>query len=397
MGSVLAGIRVLDASTIIAGPLAAGLLGDFGAEVIKIEHPEKGDPIRSYARTAQSVPLYHKVTNRNKQSITLDLHKASAQELFKRLVSQCDVVITNFRPTTLARWHIDYSDLKVLHPSLVMLHLSAFGRTGPYRDRPGFARIAEAFAGLTAITGEPEGPPLFSGFPLADGIGGVYGAYSVLLALFYRQQSGEGQLIDMALYEPIIRILEDIPAVYQATGMVRTQQGNQNPGVAPNDLYPTRDGRWIVLPVSTQRMFERLTMAMGQSELLHDPRFRDNDQRIIHRQVLDETIVAFLHTKDADDMVAYLDRYGVAAGTINSIADVVADPHIRERGNLVSIRDDESDSMIAMPNVVPRLEKSPGHVHHVGQALGASNNAVYRQLLGLSDDDLARLREEGVI
>ncbi len=397
MGSVLAGIRVLDASTIIAGPLAAGLLGDFGAEVIKIEQPKTGDPIRSYARTAQGVSLYHKVTNRNKRSITLDLHKASAQELFTRLASHCDVVITNFRPVTLASWNIDYPDLKSVSPNLVMLHLSAFGRTGPHRDRPGFARIAEAFAGLTAITGEPDGPPLFSGFPLADGIGGVYGAYSVLLALLHRQRSGEGQLIDLALYEPIIRMLEDIPAVFEATGMVRTRQGNQNPGVAPNDLYPTRDGRWIVLPISTQRMFERLTVAMGQPELIHDPRFYDNDHRITHRQALNEYLVAFLGTKDADDMVIYLESYGVAAGTVNSINDIVADPHIIDRKNFVSMRDDESQSTILMPNVVPRLESTPGHVSHTGESLGASNTYVYRQLLGLSEYDLDRLHDEGAI
>ncbi len=397
MGSVLEGLRVLDASTIIAGPLAAGLLGDFGAEVIKVEDPQRGDPIRAYARTANGVPLYHKVTNRNKQSITLDLHQPPAQDLFKRLAQQCDVVIVNFRPATLARWHIDYEDLQTEHPGLVMLHLSAFGRTGPYRDRPGFARIAEAFAGLTAITGYPDGPPLFSGFPLADGITGMYGAYAVLLALQYRQQTGNGQLIDLGLYEPILRMLEDLPAVYNTMSVVRGRQGNQNPGVAPNDVYPARDGQWVVLPISTQRMFERLAAAMGQPELVADPRFQDNARRVANRSVLDQKVREFFQTRDAAEMVRYLDRFGVAAGMVNSIAEVIRDPHIQARGNLVSLPDEESGERIMMPNVVPHLTQSPGQVRFVGEALGASNERIYGGLLGLSHEQLAELRRGGVI
>ncbi len=397
MGSILAGLRVLDASTIIAGPLTASLLGDFGAEVIKVEEPQRGDPIRAYARTANGVPLYHKVTNRNKQSITLDLRHPSAQDLFRRLAQHCDVVIVNFRPATLTRWHIDYDDLQPDHQGLVMLHLSAFGRSGPYRDRPGFARIAEAFAGLTAITGYSDGPPLFSGFPLADGITGIYGAYSVLLALQYRQQTGKGQLIDLGLYEPIVRMLEDLPAVYHAMDVVRGRHGNQNPGVAPNDVYPARDGQWVVLPISTQRMFERLALAMGQPALVDDPRFCDNAHRILNRAVLDEKIREFFQTKDSADMVHYLEEFGVAAGMVNSIADVMRDPQIEARSNLVSMDDAESGDKIMMPNVVPNLTESPGQIRFVGEAIGASNERIYGELLGLSPEQLDALHQGGVI
>jgi crotonobetainyl-CoA:carnitine CoA-transferase CaiB-like acyl-CoA transferase len=387
----------LDVSTLIAGPLAAGMLGDFGAEVIKVEQPGVGDPVRSYARTQAGVSLYHKVTNRNKRCITLDLHTECGRDILRRLVPLCDVLVTNFRPTTLAGWKIDYEDLRPLNPGLVMLHLSAFGRTGPYRERPGFARIAEAFAGLTEITGEADGPPLFSSFPLADGSAGVYGAYAVLLALLHRQRSGEGQLVDMALYEPIVRMLEDVPAVYGSLGVVRRRQGNRNPGVAPNDLYPARDGRWIVLPVSTQRMFERLADAMGYPELIQDPRFCNNTMRVANRGALDEYVRKFLLTRDADDMVSYLHNCGVAAGTVNSIVDITRDEHIADRKNLISVWDEELQSNILMPNVVPRLEKTPGRVLSAGEGLGASNAYVYGQLLGLSPDEMVRLRQEGAI
>src|SRR5699024_6041615 len=245
---ILEGIRVLDVSTVLAAPLAANLLGDFGAEVIKIEQPKVGDPTRNWGSETW------KVTGRNKKSVTLNLREEEGVDLFNKLVKKSDVVIVNYRPSTLKKWGIDYEDLIKVNENIIMLHLSAFGRHGPYSDRPGFARVAESFSGLTYMTGDADRKPMFSGYPIADAFGGVYGAFSIVLSIYHYKKTGEGQLIDMSLYDPLLRVMEDLIVNYDVQGKVAERVGSHNPRLAPNDMYVTKDERWIVIPASTDNM-----------------------------------------------------------------------------------------------------------------------------------------------
>ncbi len=267
----MSGVRVLDVSTILAGPLASALLGEFGAEVIKIEHPAEGDPARLYPPLEDGVSAAWTMLGRTKRSVTIDLHHPEAAHLVGRLAAASDIVVTNFRPATLRRFRIDFDDLRAYRPDLVMVHVSAFGRTGPYAERPGFARVAEAFAGLTYRTGDPDRPPVFSGYPVADGVTGIYAAFAALLALRQRDLTGAAQLADIPLYEPLLRMMEDFVVEYGATGASRERQGNENPHISPNNLYRTRDGRWLALPASTEQMWRRLVGVMDAPDLaVHD-------------------------------------------------------------------------------------------------------------------------------
>ncbi len=395
--AVLSGVRVIEASTLLAAPLAASLLSDFGADVIKVERPVQGDPIRSYPPFAENGdPLGHKVTNRNKWHVTCDLHKPEGQTLFRKLVATADVVITNFRLETLARWQIDYPHLRLVRDNLIMLHLSAYGRTGPYRDRPGFARVVEAFSGLTYMSGTPDGPPMFSGYPLADGLGGIYGAFSVMLALFHRDRQGAGQLIDLGLYEPLMKMMESAAISYEEAGDKGERTGNVNRHVAPNNLYKCRDGRWIVLPVSTDGMFVRLCNALGLSAIVDDPGFATNAQRVKHRDDLDDVLNSVISQHNATDLLDRLREHGVACGDILRIDEFLSDPHVHERTNMVRVFDPTLGRDVVMPGVVPKLSDSPGTIRWPGRPLGADNDAVYRAL-GLSDADLEKLRETGVV
>lgn len=394
MAQPLDGIRVLDVSTVLAAPLTASLLAEFGAEVIKVEQPTTGDPVRGYAPYLGDASLHHKVTNRNKKSVTLDFHKPGAARMLRELAAASDVVITNFRPRKLRKWGIDYEDLAEANPRLLMLHLTAFGRTGPYADRPGFARIAEAFSGLTYVTGFEDRPPVFAGYPIADGIAGIYGAFSVMLALVHRDRTGEGQLIDLALYEPMLRMLEDFIIGYAATGQVKERSGNAQPNICPNNLYPTADGQFLILPVSTEQMWRRLVAVMGATDLLN---YGTNQQRLAHRSQIDGRIEEFTRSLPVDRLLKLLDEHGIACGKLYSVAEILDDPHIRERGNLIDIHDDETDTMLTMQAPVPQFSTITGSVKSVGPRLGQHTDEIYQSLLGLDGASLERLRSEGVI
>lgn len=388
---ILHGIRVIDASTILAGPLITNLLGDFGAEVIKIEKPHVGDHTRIYEGDTW------KVTNRNKKAITLDFNKEKGTQLFYDLVSKADVVVTNFRPETLRRWKIDYSDLVNIKENIIMMHFSAFGRNGPYAEKPGFARVAESFSGLTYMTGYPDRKPIFSGYPVADAMGGTYGAFSVMLALYHYKHTGEGQLIDLALYEPLIRVMEDYIIDYDQHGKVPERVGTHNPKVAPNDLYETKDNKWIVIPASTQNMFERLMKAIGQPELIDDPKFLTNQLRVEHRDELDTYLKSFFSNHTLSELRDILEKNNVAHSWVNSVADLIKDPHIKERENLIDVFDYALNQNVLMQGVVPKLSKTPGEVKWAGPPLGWHNDEVYQGLLGLSENDIHQLKNDGVI
>ncbi|MFE4707897.1 CaiB/BaiF CoA transferase family protein [Peribacillus simplex] len=389
--SILDGIRVLDVSSVLAAPLASNLLGDFGAEVIKIEQPEKGDASRNWGTNTW------KVTNRNKKCITLDLHKEEAVEVFYQLVEKSDIVVTNFRPETLRKWRIDYEDLVKVKPNIVMMHFSAFGRNGPLAEKPGFARVAEGFSGLMNITGHPNEKPIPSGFAIADGLGGVYAAFSIMLALYHFKQTGEGQLIDLSLYEPLFRVMEDFIVDYDTKGKVRERVGTHNPGVAPNDLYVTKDDRWIIIPASTDNMFKRLMNAIGHPELVDDKRFLTNELRVKHREDLDKYLIDFFSSHEYEELVVILTSFKVAHGAVYSVADIIKDPQYIERENLLSIFDDQLKKNVTVQGIVPKMSKTPGTVKWLCPEVGAHNNEIYEQLLGLNRKKLSELKNANII
>lgn len=397
MTQILQGIRIVDAGTVLASPGLCALLSDFGAEVIKIEQPVDGDPLRRYPPHVDGQSLTSKVTNRNKYSATLNLRDERGRDLFRSLVATADAVVLNYRLPTLRRWGLDYEQLREVRSDLVMLHLTGYGRTGPYADRPGFARVAEAFIGLTYMTGFPDRSPIPSGYAVADAIGAVYGAYSLLLALFHKMATGTGQLVDLALYEATMRVLDGVYVGYDQAGRIPEREGTINPSIAPHDIYPTADGAFISLPVSTQNMFVRLCEVIGHPDLPGDPRFATNVDRVAHRGELDEFVAPFIRTHTADDFLALTNSVGIAASRINNVVDFVNDPHVKERGSLTKVRDPNLDRNILMQGVFPLLSETPGEIAWPGREPGQDNEYVYQHILELPSDRLDDLSHDGVI
>lgn len=396
--SVLNGTYVLDFSSLVAAPLAASFLGDFGATVVKIEDT-RGDPSRAFLPQRDGIALGYKVTNRNKKHATLNLRDERGRDVLRRLSVKCDVAITNTRPETLAKWKLDYADLCQLRAQddLVMLHVTGFGRTGPYRERPGFARVAEAFSGLMNITGYSDRAPVPAGYPLADAVTGLCGAYGVMLALYHRLRTGEGQLVDLALYESLFRMIEDLVIEYDQTGRIRERTGTANPVVAPNDIYQCTDGSWFVLPISTQTQFERLCVAMGAEHLAKEERFKTNTSRVKYRADLDPFVTAFISRHDAQELAKVLEAAGVAYAKVPNVAEIVSDPHIQGRKSIVRVFDSQSGSTVAMPAAIPVLTRTPGEVSFAGRPKGADNVEVFQGFLGLSEPEFDELSKEGVI
>jgi crotonobetainyl-CoA:carnitine CoA-transferase CaiB-like acyl-CoA transferase len=393
----LRGLRVLDAGNMIAGPLAATQMADFGADVIKIELPGVGDSMRHWAPMKDGRSLWWKVIGRNKRLITLALSKTRGQALFKQLVAQSDVVIENFRPGTFERWGLGFDELKKLNPKLIMVRVSGFGQTGPYAKRGGYGTIAEAFSGIPSFTGFPDKPPTLPGFPLADSVAATFSAMATMMAIYNRDNGdGQGQEIDVSLYEPLFRLVESQVIGFDQLGIVKGRQGNRLSEDSPRNTYRTRDGRWIGISASSQRTFERLAEAMGMPQLITDPRFVDNASRCEHDVALDEIISAWFAERDCDDLMALFEKAEVVAGPVLDIRDIVQDPQYLARQNIVPVPDDDFGS-VRMQNVVPRFLGTPGEVRHAGRALGADNAAVYTQLLGLAPAEFDALVADGII
>jgi crotonobetainyl-CoA:carnitine CoA-transferase CaiB-like acyl-CoA transferase len=390
----LSGVRVLDVSTILAGPLASSLLGEFGAEVVKVEHPVHGDPARQYPPLEDGESTAWAMLGRGKRSVTIDLHHPDAADLVGRLAAAADVVVTNFRPATLRRFRIDFDDLRAYRPDLVMVHVSAFGRTGPYADRPGFARVAEAFAGLTYRTGDPDQPPVFAGYPVADGVTGIYAAFAALLALRQRDRTGEAQLADIPLYEPLLRMMEDFVVEYGSTGENRERQGNRNPHISPNNLYRTRDGRWLALPASTEQMWRRLVGVMSAPDLaVHD----SMTARLAHREEIEERVAAFVAAHDLEPLMSLLLEAGVAAGPVNSASDICADPHIRARGSVVEVADERRGRTRLLQAPAGRFSGFDGTIGGRAPGLGEHTSEVLRDLAGLTEPEIDDLTRRGAV
>lgn len=392
----LEGIRVLDIATLAAAPWAAAYLSEFGADVIKVEQPKLGDHQRHWGSRKDGQAIFFKSIGRNKRSVTLDLRQERGAELLKRLVATADVLIENFRPGTLERWGLGYDTLSSTNPRLVMLRITGFGQTGPYRGRPGFGTLAEALSGFSHLTGLAEGPPTLPNFPLADGLAGITGAYAVMLALYHRDlHSGKGQVIDVSLLEPLLRLMEPALMDYDQLGLSLDRVGNRSQHVAPRNTYQCGDGAWVALSASAQSIFERLMDAIGRPELKQDPRFALGAARVENVEELDRIIAAWMGQRTRPEVLTAMEQAQVALAPVYDVPTIFADEHMRERGSFIDIHDARLGSM-KLVNVVPRLSATPGRVRHTGPELGAHNQDIYGEL-GLDAAELEELAAEGVI
>jgi crotonobetainyl-CoA:carnitine CoA-transferase CaiB-like acyl-CoA transferase len=397
--TALAGVTVLDLATFLAAPVCATLLGELGADVIKVEQPGKGDDLRRLGRSATDHASYWwLVEARNKKSITCNLRDPDGQALIKRLVADAHVVTENFRPGTLERWSLGWDDLSRVRPALVMTRISAFGQTGPYRERPGFGRIAAAVGGLSYVSGYPDRPPVTPGTPtVPDYLAGVFAAVGTLAALRHAERTGAGQVVDVALYEPVLRVLDDVIALHGATGYVRERIGSGTESAVPHDHYRTRDGRWIAIACTNDRMFARLLDAMERADLAADPRLATTAARLEHRAVVNELVSGWVAGRDARAALATLDASEVPSSLVYSVRDLFEDPHVAARENIVTVASAVAGAL-RMPGVVPRLTRTPGRVETAGPARpGEHNEEIYCGRLGLTREELARLAARGVV
>ena len=395
--TALDGLTVLDLATFVAAPFCCTLLGEFGAEVVKVEQPGRGDDLRRLGTAAApGLSYWWLAESRNKKSITCNLREPEGQALVRRLARGVDVLAENFRPGTMERWGLGWDDLRSVNPALVMVRISAFGQTGPYRERPGFGRIAAAMSGISYLSGYPDRPPVSPGTPtIPDYLAGALGAFGALVALEHRRRSGQGQVVDIGLYEPMLRMLDELIPVYGASGHVRERIGSGTEYVVPHDHYRARDGRWLAIACTNDRMFERLAAAMGRPELSAE--FPTMASRLARRADLDAMVQAWVGAADAREVLARLDAAEVPCGPVNSARDLFEDPQVQARENVVEIPS-PLGGLLSMVGIVPRLTASPGRIESPGPVTaGAHNEEVYCGRLGLTRDDLGALAARGVV
>ena len=396
----LAGVRVIDVATVIAAPYCAGILGEFGAEVLKVEHPVGGDALRRFGTpTSRGDTLTWLSEARNKKSVTIDLHRPEGRELFKKLAEQSDVVCENFRPGTLEKWGLGWETLHALNPRLVMLRVTGYGQTGPYKDRPGFARVAHAVGGFAYLSGMPKGTPVTPGSTtLGDYLTGLYACMGVLMALRHRDRTGEGQYVDAALYESVFRCTDELAPAYAMHGRVRERTGSMyNEFACPYGHFPTRDQKWIAISCATDKLFERLAAAMGRPELASSSLYGEQKVRLENRQDVNEIVRDWCGSQPRDDVLARCFAAGAPAGPLNNIADIFGDRQFHARRNLVAIDDDDLGETIIVPSVLPRLSETPGEIRSLGPKLGQHTEEVLADLLGLDGAAIADLRAKRVI
>jgi crotonobetainyl-CoA:carnitine CoA-transferase CaiB-like acyl-CoA transferase len=398
MAGPLTGLRVLDIATIIAGPSAAALLADYGADVVKVELPGAGDGARGFPPFKEGKPLWWKVTNRGKRFVTLDLRKPEGAELLLRMLPRFDALVENFRPGTLDKWGLSKEALWAAQPRLVILRATGFGQTGPYRNRPGFARVFEAMGGLTHITGEAHGEPMHAGYPVADNVGGLFGAVGLLAALWRRAKdpNAPGEEIDLSLTEATLKLLEFLPIEYDQLGAVRERSGNANQYSAPAAVYRTRDGRWVSLAGSTNALFACNCRAIGRPDLVADPRFANNAQRVEHAEELNGVFARWCLERSLDEVMAAFDDAKGTIAPIYSIDQIEADPQMQARNAICNVPDADFGS-VRMANVVPRFAGDACEIRHSGGDLGQDNARFYASELNLPTDEIHRLQTAGVI
>lgn len=393
----LTGIRILDIATMAAGPWAASYLADWGADVIKVEHPRIGDHLRNWGRAKGDVPLFWKSLSRNKHHLTVDLSHPEGRALILDLVQHCDAVVENFRPGVLERWGLGFETLETARPGIILLRTTAFGQTGPYAGRPGFGTLAKAMSGLAHLTGDPSGPPTLAAYPLADGVAGLSGAMALLAALYHRDAlGGVGQVIDNAISEANLRLIEYMIVEHDQLGIVPGRQGNRLPGLAPRNVYQTRDGGHVAISGGTQSVVARLFEAIGRPELMTDPRFSTAAARVENVDAIDAVIGGWVIDRTSDEVMAVFDAFGVAGTPVADMRQIFANPHYRARETLISVDDEELGPVRTLaPH--PRLSATPGAVHRLGGVMGRDNDQVLGGLLGYDAERIEYLRRGGVI
>lgn len=392
----LEGLKVIELGTLIAGPFAGKLLAEFGAEVIKIEAPRGGDPLRGWRKLHQGTSLWWYLQARNKKSVTVNLKDPEGQEIVRGLARDADIVIENFRPGTMEKWKLGWETLSALNPRLIMVRVSGYGQSGPYRDRTGFGAIGESMGGLRYVTGDPDRPPARVGISLGDALAAMYGAIGALTAVYHREvNGGKGQYVDVALYEAVFSMMESMLPEYAMTGFMRERSGGALPGIAPSNTYPCRDGEYVVIGANNDSIFKRMMVMMGRQDLAEDPQLAINTGRALRADELDRAIGEWTRQHDLDHVLKELEQAQVPSGKIYSIKDIVEDVHYRARGMLqeFSLKDGER---LVLPGIVPKLSESPGDTRWLGPELGAHTAEV---LMGLGYDaaQQATLRQRGVI
>ncbi len=390
----LQGLKVIEMGQLIAGPFASKLLGEFGADVIKIEPPGVGDPLRKWRKIKDGTSLWWHVQSRNKRSLTLDLKQTEAQEIVRKLVSEADVLVENFRPGTLEGWGLSYEALKAINPRLIMLRISGYGQTGPYRDLPGFGVIGEAMGGLRHLSGYPGQAPVRVGISIGDSLSSLYGVIGVLLALQERARSGEGQEIDVALYESVFAMMESLIPEYDAFGYVREPAGSALPGITPSNSYPCNDGSYVLIAGNGDSIYKRLMSLIGRDDLGNDPRLAQNDGRSQHAELIDGAIAEWTAQRGRDEVIEALKSARVPAGYPYTAADIVSDPHYLARQMIEQVQ--TSVGPLKVPGVLPKLSRTPGRIGTGGPQLGEHNDDILAGL-GLSAEQVAGLRERGII
>ncbi|MGY1543912.1 CaiB/BaiF CoA transferase family protein [Streptomyces sp. MN6] len=391
----LTGLRVLDLATLFAGPLAATLLGDFGADVVKVEHPRRPDPSRGHGPSKDGVGLWWKVLGRNKRTVTLDLSTPGGRTTLLRLVRTADVVVENFRPGTLEKWDLGWPELSAANPRLVLARVTGFGQFGPYAHRPGFGTLAEAMSGFAALTGEPDAPPTLPPFGLADSIAGLTTAYAIMTALAARDRTGEGQVVDMALIEPILAVLGPHPTWYDQLGHVQPRTGNRSQNNAPRGTYRTADGTWVAVSTSAQSIAERVMVLVGRPDLIDAPWFATGEGRARHADVLEKAVGGWIARHTRADVLAAFEKAEAAVAPVQDVRDVMEDPQYQALSTVTTV-DDPELGPLRMQNVLFRLSATPGSIRWAGRPHGADTEEVLTGL-GLTPADLAELRAEGAL
>lgn len=396
-GGPLVGIRVLDIATMAAGPWAASYLADWGADVIKVEHPRTGDHLRNWGKAKGDVPLFWKSISRNKHHLTVDLSHPDGKSLILDLVKHCDAVVENFRPGVLERWQLGFDTLEATRPGIILLRTTAFGQTGPYADRPGFGTLAEAMSGLAHLTGDPAGPPTLAAYPLADGVAGLSGAMALLAALYHRDAlGGQGQVIDNSIAEANLRLIEYMIVEHDQLGTVPGRQGNRLPGLAPRNVYKTGDGGYVAISGGTHSVVARLFEAIGRPELMDDPRFSSAAARVDNVDAIDAIIGGWIVERTSDGVMAVFDMYNVAGTPVADVRQIFNNPHFRARETLITVEDEELGAVQTVaPH--PRMSATPGAVRRLGGVKGRDNDRILADLLGYSDQHINDLRLRGVI
>lgn len=390
-------IRVVELGQLLAGPFCGQLLGDFGADVVKVEDPGRGDPMRQWGREKpHGHSLWWPVVARNKRSVTCNLREPAGQDLVRRLVAESDVLLENFRPGTLERWGLAPEQLWEINPRLVITRVTGFGQDGPYAPRAGYGSIGEAMGGIRYVTGEPDRPPSRAGISLGDSLAATFACMGTLVALHQRERSGRGQIVDSAIYEAVLAMMESLVPEWAVAGYQRERTGPVLPNVSPSNVYPTADGEAVLIAANQDTVFRRLATVMGRPDLAEQERFATHGARGESMAELDDLIAQWTATRPAEDLLAELAAGGVPAGRIYRAQDMLDDPHFAARASIVAVAHPQFGEL-PMQNVFPRLSRTPGAVRHAGPALGEHNTAVYRDLLGLSESELADLAGRGVV